>query len=206
MNSTVLYLLSHPLTSHDRKETATMNQIPQVGQPAPDFTAPAAFPSESANAPLRTVSLADYTGRWLVFFWYPLDFTTVCPTEITALSDRLDEFADRETEILGASTDSVYSHRVWMQMPRERQGIAGLRFPLVADKTGRVARDYGVLLEDDGIALRGLFIVDPEGIIQYAVTHNLNVGRSVDETLRVLEALQSGGLCGSDWKPGQPRL
>ena len=180
-----------------------MSPTTQVGQPAPDFTAPAAFPGEAANAPLKTVSLADYQGRWLVFFWYSLDFTTVCPTEITALSDRWEEFADRDTDLLGASTDSAYSHRVWMQMPRERQGIADLRFPLVADKTGRIARAYGVLLEDEGIALRGLFIVDPDGVIQYSVTHNLNVGRSVDETLRVLESIQSGGLCGSDWKPGQ---
>ena len=180
-----------------------MNIPAQVGHPAPPFTAPAAFPGEAMSGPLRTVSLTDYAGRWLVFFWYPLDFTTVCPTEITALSDRLDEFSDMETDILGASTDSVYSHRVWMGMPRESQGIAGLRFPLLSDKTGRMARDYGVLLEDEGVALRGLFIIDPEGVIQYSVTHNLNVGRSVDETLRVLEAIQSGGLCGSDWKPGQ---
>jgi len=180
-----------------------MNKLAQVGQPAPTFTAPAAFPGEAISSPLRPVSLADYAGRWLVFFWYPLDFTIVCLTEITALSDRLGEFSDREADVLGASTDSVYSHRVWMQTGRERQGIEGLRFPLLSDKTSRIARDYGVLLEDEGVALRGLFIIDPEGVIQYSVTHNLNVGRSVDETLRVLEAIQSGGLCGSDWKPGQ---
>ena len=175
----------------------------QVGQPAPDFTAPAGFPGEATSAPLRTISRADYAGRWLVFFWYPLDFTVVCPTEITALSDHLDEFTDLDADILGASTDSAYSHRVWMGMGRDRQGIEDLRFPLLSDKTGRTARDYGVLLEEEGVALRGLFIIDPEGVIQYAVTHNLNVGRSVEETLRVLEAIQSGGLCGSDWKPGQ---
>ena len=168
-----------------------------------DCTAPAAFPGEAVSAPIRTASLTDYAGRWLVFFWYPLDFTTVCPTEITALSDRLDEFIDLDADILGASTDSVYSHRVWMGMGRDRQGIEGLHFPLLSDKTGRIARAYGVLLEEEGVALRGLFIVDLEGVIQYAVTHNLNVGRSVAETLRVLEAIQSGGLCGSDWKPGQ---
>ena len=180
-----------------------MTTFAHVGGPAPDFTAHAAFPDEAANSALQTVSLADYAGRWLVFFWYPLDFTTVCPTEILALSDRQDEFTDLDTDILGASTDSVHSHRAWIGMPRERQGIAGLRFPLLADKTGRIARDYGVLLEDEGVALRGLFIVDPDGVVQYAVTHNLNVGRSVDETLRVLEAIQSGGLCGSDWKPSK---
>jgi peroxiredoxin (alkyl hydroperoxide reductase subunit C) len=175
----------------------------QVGQPAPDFTAPAAFPDEAPDSPLQTVRRADYAGRWLVFFWYPLDFTFICPTEITALSDRMDEFTDLDTAILGASTDSVYSHRAWLRTPRPENGIAGVRFPLLSDKTGRVARDYGILLEEEGVALRGLFIIDPEGVIQYSVTHNLNVGRSVDETLRVLEAVQSGGLCGSDWKPGQ---
>ena len=179
-----------------------MNTCARVGGPAPDFTAPAAFPDEAATDPQRAVSLADYAGRWLVFFWYPADFTTVCPTEITALSDRLEEFSELDTAILGASTDSVHSHRAWLRTPRTENGIAGVRFPLLADQTGQIARDYGVLMEDEGIAQRGLFIVGPDGIIQYSVTHNLNVGRSVDETLRVLEAIQSGGLCGSDWKPG----
>jgi len=180
-----------------------VNTVARVGQSAPDFTAPAAFPGEAAASPLQTVSLAAYRERWLVFFWYPLDFTFVCPSEITALSDRMDEFTDLDTALLGASTDSVYSHRAWLRTPRGENGIEGVRFPLLADKTGRIARDYGVLLEDEGIALRGLFIIDPDGMIQYSVTHNLNVGRSVDEALRVLEAIQSGGLCGSDWKPGK---
>ena len=96
----------------------------QVGQFAPNFTAPAAFPGEAANSPLQTVSLADYAGRWLVFFWYPSDFTTVCPSEITALSDRMDEFTDLDTAILGASTDSVYCHRAWLRTPRMEKGIA----------------------------------------------------------------------------------
>lgn len=152
------------------------------------------------------VSLSDYVGRWLVFFWYPRDFTVVCPTEITALSDRMDEFTDLDAAVLGASTDSVYCHRAWLRTPRAENGIEGVRFPLLADDLGRIAQSYGVLSEDEGAAARGLFIIDPDGIIQYSVTHNLNVGRSVDETLRVLEAIQSGGQCGSDWKPGQPPL
>ena len=131
-------------------EAYSMTTFARVGGPAPDFAAPAAFPDEAANSPLQTVSLADYAGRWLVFFWYPLDFTTVCPTEITALSDRMEEFADLDTAILGASTDSVHSHRAWLRTPRTENGIADVRFPLLADKTGRIARDYGVLLEDEG--------------------------------------------------------
>lgn len=177
-----------------------------IGRPAPDFTAPAAFPGEAASAPVRTVSLADYAGRWLVLAWYPGDFTFVCPTELTALSDRWDEFDAQEADLLGASTDSVHSHRAWMRTPRADNGIADICFPILADRTLRLAREWGILVEDEGIALRGLFIVDPDGVVQYGAVHNLNVGHSVDETLRVLLALQSGGLCGSDWKPGQAAL
>jgi alkyl hydroperoxide reductase subunit AhpC len=100
----------------------------------------------------------------------------------------------------------VYSHRAWINTPREKNGIAGLKFPLASDITKQVSRDYGVLVEEEGVSLRGLFIIDPDGILQYAVIHNMNVGRSVDETLRVLEALQTGGLCPADWKPGQKTL
>ncbi len=179
--------------------------MPLVGSKAPDFELPVYDPSEPKNTGKR-VKLADYEGRWLVFFWYPLDFTFVCPTEITALSDRADEFRELGAEILGASTDSIYSHRAWEQTPRERNGIAGLQYPLVADMNHSVARDYGVLLENEGIALRGLFIIDPDGVLQYSVVNALNVGRSVEETLRVLQALQTGGLCPSDWRPGQKTL
>ena len=177
-----------------------------IGQPAPAFTLPAAFPDEPPTDPISTVSLSEYTGRWLALTWYPRDFTFVCPTEITALSDRMDEFADMDCDILAASTDSVYCHRAWLRLPRSEQGIEGVQFPLLADTSHSVAREYGVLNEHDGAAVRALFLIDPLGIIQYAALHNGNVGRSVDETLRVLSALQSGGLCGSDWKPGQRTL
>jgi peroxiredoxin (alkyl hydroperoxide reductase subunit C) len=177
----------------------------KVGQPAPDFTAPVFDPERPAEME-HMVSLTDYRDRWLVFFWYPSDFTHVCPTEITALSDRLDEFLDCDCSILGASTDSVYSHRAWTQVPREKNGIAEVRFPLLSDRTHRIAVDYEVLVEEEGFALRGLFIIDPDGVLQYATVHNLNIGRSVDETLRVLQGLQTGGFCPSDWKPGQEIL
>jgi peroxiredoxin (alkyl hydroperoxide reductase subunit C) len=138
--------------------------------------------------------------------FYPLDFTFVCPTELTAFSDQLDQFEGVGAEVLGISTDSVFSHRAWLQTPREKNGVEGLRYPLAADITGEVARKYGVLIEDEGIALRGLFIVDPEGVLQYQVVHSLNVGRSVGEAMRVLTALQTGGLCAAEWKPGQENL
>lgn len=180
--------------------------LAQVGQPAPEFTAACAFPHEGPASPVKNVSLSDYRGKWLVFFWYPLDFTIVCPTEISALSDRMDEFNELECEILGASTDSVYSHRAWLRTPRSQNGIEGVGYPILSDMTHVIARDYGVLIEDKGIALRGLFIIDPDGILQYTTINNLNLGRSVEETLRVLQGLQSGGLCPSDWKPGQKTL
>jgi alkyl hydroperoxide reductase subunit AhpC len=178
----------------------------QVGQPAPSFHAQVAYPTDTPSGPVQTVSLDDYRGKWLVFFWYPLDFTFVCPTEITALSDRYEEFQELNTEVLGASTDSVYSHRAWLRTPRDQNGIEGVKYPILADMTHQIARDYGVLIEEQGIALRGLFIIDPDGVLQYATINNLNIGRSVDETLRVLQGLQSGGLCPSDWKPGKKTI
>lgn len=175
----------------------------KVGQPAPDFTMPSTRNLKTLDEP---VSLKDYEGKWLVLVFYPLDFTFVCPTELTAISDRIEEFAERDTEVVGISTDSVHSHRAWLRTPREENGVAGLQYPLAADITHSVSRDYGVLVEEEGIALRGLYIIDPEGTLQYAVVHNLNVGRSVDEVLRVLDGLQTGGLCPSDWTPDQQTL
>ncbi len=180
--------------------------LAKVGQPAPAFSAPVFDPRDHSRLG-RAVSLSDYRGKWLVFFWYPLDFTEVCPTEITALSDRYQEFQDSDCELLGASTDSVYSHKAWAATPRGvTNGVEGLRYPLLSDMTHQIAREYGVLVEDQGFALRGLFIVDPEGVIQYATINNVNIGRSVDETLRVLRALQTGGMCPCDWKPGRKTL
>lgn len=177
--------------------------VAKVGEAAPDFTMATTADMKTLAS---TASLKDYEGKWLVMFFYPLDFTFVCPTEILALSDRYDEFVDLGAEVLGVSTDSVHSHKAWINTPRDKNGIEGLKYPLASDITKSVARDYGVLIEDQGIALRGLFIVDPKGVLQYAVINSLNIGRSVDETLRVLQALQSGGLCAANWKPGQANL
>ena len=174
-----------------------------VGKKAPDFKMETALGN---GQDFGQVSLSDYKGKWLVLFFYPLDFTFVCPTEITALSDSSDIFADLDTEILGVSTDSKFSHRAWINTPRDSNGLGGLNFPLGADLTHKVSRDYGVLIEEEGIALRGLFIIDPEGELKYQVVNHNDVGRSVDETLRVLQALQSGGLCPANWKPGQQTL
>ena len=178
----------------------------KVGEPTPAFTLPTAQPGDTVKTVGRKVSLSDYRGKWLVLFFYPLDFTFVCPTEITALSDRYEEFTEIEADVLGVSVDSVYAHLAWMNTPRAQHGVSDLRYPLASDLTKATARDYGVLIEEQGIALRGLFLIDPEGLLQYAVVNSLNIGRSTDETLRVLQALQSGGLCPSDWKPGMPLI
>jgi peroxiredoxin (alkyl hydroperoxide reductase subunit C) len=175
----------------------------KVGEASPDFLMKTTKDMKTLES---TASLKDYKGKWLILFFYPLDFTFVCPTEILALSDRYEEFLELDADVLGVSTDSVHSHRAWINTPLENNGIAGVKYPLAADFTKQVARDYGVLVEEDGVALRGLFIIDPDGVLQYSVIHNLNIGRSVDETLRVLEALQAGGLCGANWKPGDKTL
>jgi len=174
-----------------------------VGKQAPDFTMETAFGNGEG---FGKVSLNDYKGKWLVLFFYPLDFTFVCPTEITSLSNAAPTFRDLNCEILGVSTDSKHSHRAWINTPVDQNGLGQLGFPLAADLTKSVARDYGVLIEEEGIALRGLFIIDPEGELKYQVVNHNDVGRSVDETLRVLQALQSGGLCPMNWKPGDKNL
>jgi len=174
-----------------------------VGLPAPYFEMETA---EGNGKDFGKVTLNDYKGKWLVLFFYPLDFTFVCPTEITALSDAYEDFKELDCEILGVSTDSKFSHRAWINTPRDANGLGQINFPLASDITHKVSRDYGVLIEDKGIALRGLFIIDPEGELKYQVVHHNDIGRSVDETLRVLQALQAGGLCPANWKPGEDTL
>ncbi|TAK04305.1 peroxiredoxin [Patescibacteria group bacterium] len=168
----------------------------QVGSRAPHFKVEAV----EKGGKFVTIDLDQYEGKWVVLFFYPLDFTFVCPTEITAFSHAHDAFQKLDAVVLGGSTDSVHSHRAWLKE------LGDLNYPLFSDITRSVSRDYGVLLQDKGIALRGTFIIDPEGILRYALYHDLGVGRSVDETLRVLEALQTGELCPMDWKKGGKTL
>jgi peroxiredoxin (alkyl hydroperoxide reductase subunit C) len=177
--------------------------LAKVGQPAPDFNLPSTKNLETLS---ENVKLADYKGKWLIQIFYPLDFTFVCPTELTAFSDRYEELQGVGAEVIGISTDSVHSHRAWLKTPRDQNGIEGLKYPLASDVGGRLAKKYNILIDEDNIALRGLFIINPEGVLQYAVVHDLNIGRSVDETLRVLQGLQTGGLCAADWTPGQENL
>ncbi len=172
----------------------------QVQKEAPDFTATAVV-----NEEFKQVKLADYRGKYVVLFFYPLDFTFVCPTEIVAFSDRVEEFHKRGAEVIGASVDSQYSHLAWIKTPRAEGGLGALKYPLVADITKKISQDYGVLLEG-GIALRGLFLIDKAGVLRAMTVHDLPLGRSVDEALRELDALQffekHGEVCPADWKPG----
>ena len=167
---------------------------------SPDFNATAVV-----NEEFKPVKLSDYRGKYVVLFFYPLDFTFVCPTEIVAFSDRIEEFRKRGAEVIGVSIDSQFSHLAWIKMARAEGGLGGLHYPLVADLTKKIAADYGVLL-DGGIALRGTFLIDQKGVVRAATVHDLPLGRSVDEAIRVLDALQffekHGEVCPADWKPG----
>ncbi len=147
----------------------------------------------------RTVRLSDYAGDWLILLFYPRDFSFVCPTELVAFSGQYAEFQKRGCRILGVSVDSLALHREWLDTPREEGGLGPLQFPLASDPKGQAARAYGVWDGDKQVAQRGLFVIDPEGVLQYAVVHNLNVGRSPGEVLRVLDALETGGLCPASW-------
>lgn len=171
--------------------------MPMIGQPAPQFAAPAVVD----GGDFKEINLADYRGKWVVLFFYPLDFTFVCPTEITQFRDTLKEFRAAGAEVIGCSVDSVHSHRRWI-----KDDLGNLGYPLIGDVTKRLSRDFGVLLEDKGIATRGTFVIDPEGKIQYMGIHNLDVGRDSKEILRVVQALKSGELCGAGWKPGEKHV
>jgi len=170
-----------------------------VGSLAPEFD----LPSTAAAGRSR---LADYRGRWLVLIFYPRDFSLVCPTELTAIGARLAEFQRQGCDVLGISADTLESHQSWIATPRAQGGLSGLEFPLASDVEGETCRNYGVFLETQHVALRGLFIIDPNGVLQYLAVHNLSVGRRTDEIMRVLAALQTGGLCAENWSPGDANL
>jgi alkyl hydroperoxide reductase subunit AhpC len=166
----------------------------QVGQQVPNFTVPALVGNDE-----KSISLSDYQGKWVVLFFYPADFTFICPTEVTEFSKRIQEFRALGAVVLGGSTDSIHAHRVWLKE------IGELQFPLFADQTHELSRLFGVLLEDQGIDLRGTFIIDPDRKVRSIGVNDLNIGRSVSEIIRLLEALGSGEDCPVDWRPtGRP--
>jgi len=169
-----------------------------VGQKAPEFSATAVV-----NGSFKTVKLSDYKGKYVILFFYPLDYTFVCPTEITAFADAYGQFQKLGSEVLAVSIDSQFVHLAWQQTPRKQGGLGKLPFPHVSDLNKDMSREYDVL--SGGVALRGLFIIDDEGIIQHATINNLGIGRSVEETLRSLQAVQTvkktGEVCPANWKP-----
>ena len=172
-----------------------------VAKPAPEFTAQAVMPDGS----FKEIKLSDYKGKYVILFFYPLDFTFVCPTEIIAFSEKMDEFKKRNTEVLGVSIDSHFSHLAWRNTDRKQGGLGDIQYPLVADVNKKITYDYGVMHEA-GIAFRGLFLIDKDGIVQHQLINNLPLGRNIDEALRMVDALQfhekNGEVCPANWSEG----
>jgi peroxiredoxin (alkyl hydroperoxide reductase subunit C) len=177
-----------------------------VQQEAPSFTATAVMPDNAIN---EGFSLQDYRGRYVVLFFYPLDFSSVCPSEILAFDHRFDEFRERGCDVVGVSVDSHFAHLAWKNTAVDDGGIGPVKFPLVADLTKQVALDYGVL-SGDAVALRGTFLIDREGIVRHQVVNDLGLGRNVDDVLRTLDALQhserSGNVCPANWEKGKATI
>jgi len=190
-------LSSHSETSQDNAPSNISSTWAEIGSPAPLFTLDAVV-----NQEFKKISLADYRGKWVVLFFYPGDFTFVCPTEIRGFNKSLAEFTKLNAAVLAASVDSKYSHMAWIKSGT----LDKLEFPLLSDFSKQTARAYGVLDEVQSSARRGLFIIDPNGVVQHMLIHNDKVGRSVEETLRVLKALQTQELCPINWKPGDKTI
>jgi len=178
----------------------------KVREKAPDFTATAVMPDGSFDEKFQ---LSDLKGRYVLLFFYPNDFTFVCPSEILAFDKRLDEFKSRNCEVIGISVDSQYTHWAWRNTPVEKGGIGNIRYPLVSDLTKKISRDYGVLI-DEAVALRGLFIMDRDLIVRHILINDLPIGRSVDEALRIIDAIQyneeHGEVCPANWRKGQEAM
>ncbi|XP_058810039.1 peroxiredoxin 1 [Phymastichus coffea] len=179
--------------------------VPALQKPAPPFKGTAVV-----NGNFKDISLSDYKGKYVILFFYPLDFTFVCPTEIIAFSDRAAEFHAIGAQLIAASTDSHFSHLAWVNTPRKQGGLGEMKIPLLADKNAKIARDYGVYDEDSGVPFRGLFIIDKQQNLRQITINDLPVGRSVDETLRLVQAFQftdvHGEVCPANWKPGQKSM
>ncbi|XP_065332011.1 peroxiredoxin-like [Cloeon dipterum] len=185
--------------------TGMQLRAPVIQKPAPDFKGVAVV-----NGDFKDIKLSDFKGKYLVLFFYPLDFTFVCPTEIIAFSERIKEFQALNTKVVGVSTDSHFSHLAWINTPRKDGGLGGLNYPLLADLSHKISSEYGVLIEGEGISLRGLFIIDPKGTLRQITVNDLPVGRSVDETLRLIKAFQfvekHGEVCPANWTPESPTI
>lgn len=173
-----------------------------IGKQAPLFKAPAVENGKIVN----DFSLEKFIGSYVVFFFYPLDFTFVCPTELHAFQEALEQFKEKNAVVIGCSVDSVHTHLAWLSTPSQKGGILGVTYPLVSDLKKNIARDFNVLKEDEGVAYRGLFLLDREGVVRHQLINDLPLGRSVDEALRTLDALimheTHGEVCPANWKVG----
>ncbi|WP_372654152.1 peroxiredoxin [Halobacteriovorax sp.] len=180
--------------------TETVYPTTLVGKEAPEFKGQAVL-----NGEIKEIALSDFKGKWKVLFFYPLDFTFVCPTEITAFSDKIQMFKDMNCEVIGCSVDSEFSHLAWTQQPRNKGGLGEIAYPLLSDLTKEVAKSYGVLM-DDAVAFRGTFIIDDNNIVQQCSINNLSVGRNVEEVARLVEGYQytaqHGEVCPAGWNKG----
>lgn len=176
-----------------------------VGKQAPDFTAKAVVDGD-----FQDLKLSDFRGKYVVMFFYPLDFTFVCPTELHTFQEKLEEFRSRGCEVLGVSVDSEHTHKAWLNTPKAKGGIEGIEYPLVSDMTKSIARDYDVLIQDAGIALRGTFLIDKTGTVQHQTVNALPLGRNIDEFVRLLDALQfteeHGEVCPANWNKGSKSM
>lgn len=180
------------------KGNSQMTTTLQVGSAAPDWS----LQGLSPEGKIQSYSLKDFRGKWVVFFFYPLDFTPVCETEVDGFKSFYQEFKKLNAEVLAVSVDSPYTHKAWIQAKHK----GNVPYPLLSDLTREVSNRYGVLMGDKGFSLRGAFVIDPNGVLQWQVVHSTGIGRNTQEVLRVLQALQSGGICGVDWKPGEKHL
>ena len=174
-----------------------------VGKPAPDFTATAVMPDNS----FKDLKLSDFRGKMVMLFFYPLDFTFVCPSEIIAFDNRIAQFKERGCEVLGVSVDSQFTHLAWKNTPLDKGGIGQIQFPLIADLTKQIGRDYDVLTSNGAVEFRGTFLIDQKGIVRHQVVNDLPLGRNVDEALRMVDALQfhekNGEVCPAGWNKGK---
>ena len=177
-----------------------------VGKLAPDFKAKAVVRGHE----IVEISMKEMKGQYVIFFFYPLDFTFVCPTELHAFQDRLEDFESRNAQVVACSVDSFHSHYAWLQIPKDKGGVKGITYPIVSDINKKIAKDYDVLNEQEGIAYRGLFLINREGIVHHQIVNDLPLGRSVDEALRMLDALiffeKNGEVCPANWQEGKKSL
>lgn len=177
-----------------------------VGKPAPEFRAKAVI----GNQIIENFSLSHHHGKYIVFFFYPLDFTFVCPTELHAFQEKIQEYEKRNAQVIACSVDSCYTHLAWLNTPRSKGGIQGVTYPIVSDLNKTIARDFDVLDHLQGLSYRGLFLIDREGIVRHQLVNDLPLGRSVDEALRILDALiyfeEFGEVCPANWQHGKKSL